>query len=76
MKNHATYKKRLLGSRVLTKKTASKVILKQYKESLSIERKRGSKRKKGFAKASKILHIFLKNPNRSGRKVAQKVGFY
>ena len=78
MKNRAAYKVRLLGSQVLTKKTVSKVILKQYKESLSIERKRGSGRKKGFAdqnKASKIIRIFLKHPNMSGRKVAQKVGF-
>ena len=49
------------------------LILKQYKESLSIERKPGSGRKKGFAdqtKASKIIRIFLKYPNMSGRKVA------
>ena len=53
--------------------------MKQYKESFSIERKRGSGRKKGFAhqnKASKIIRIFLKHPNMSGRKVAEKVGFY
>ena len=59
-------------------KTVSKAILKLYKESLSIERKRGGGRKKGFVdqnKASKRKRIFLKQPNMSGRKLAQKVGF-
>ena len=39
-----------------------KIILKQYKECLSIERKHGSSRKKGFvnqSKAKKIKRIFL-----------------
>ena len=47
--------------------------LKQYKEPLSIERKRESGRKKGFTyqnKASKVIRIFLKDPNMSGTKVA------
>ena len=46
-------------------KTVSKVILKQYKDSLSIERKRGSKRKNEFAdqnKTSKVIRTFLKHP--------------
>ena len=58
MNNRAVYKKRLLGSHVLTKKTVSNVILKQYKESLIIERKLGSERIKWLAdqnKASKII---------------------
>ena len=49
MKIRAAYKKRLLDSQVSTKKTVSKVILEQCKEFLSIERKLGSGRKKGFA---------------------------
>ena len=43
-----------------------------------IERKRGSGRKKLFVdqnKTSKIIRIFLKHLNISGRKVVQKVGF-
>ena len=48
-------------------------------ESLSIERKRESgRKKKWFAyqnKASKIMRIFLKHPNMSGRNVVKKVGF-
>ena len=45
---------------------------------MSIERKRGSGRKNGFAdqnKARKIIRIFLKHRNMSKRKVTQKVGF-
>ena len=62
----------------VNQKPVSKVISKQYKDCLSIERKRGSGRKKGFTdqnKASKIIRIFQKHPVISGRKVAQKVGF-
>ena len=78
MKNRAAYKNQLLSLQVLTKKTVSKVILKQYKEPLSIRRNTGNGGKKEFAeqnKASKIIRISLKHPNMSGRKVAQKVGF-
>ena len=63
----------------VNQKTVSKIILKQYNQSLSIKRKRGSGRKKGFTdqnKASKIIRIFLKHSNMPGRKVAQKLGFY
>ena len=45
---------------------------------MSIERKCGSGRKKGFAdqnKARKIIRIFRKHPKMSERKVAQKFGF-
>ena len=35
--------------RGVNQKTHSKVMLKQYKESLSIERKRGGERREGFA---------------------------
>ena len=74
MKNNAAYK-RLAG---VIQKTGSKVILKQYKKSLSIEGKRGSGRKKDLpskAKQEKKLCIFLTQPNMCGRKVVQKVGF-
>ena len=79
MRNRTAYKKRLLGSLVITSYTVSKVILKQYKQSLRIERKPGSGRKKRFAnqnKASKIIRILLKHPNMSGGRVTQKNGFY
>ena len=64
MKHRVIYKKRLLGSQVLTKKTVSKVVLKQYKKSLSIERRRRSGKRKGFTnqKESKIIRIFSKTP--------------
>ena len=73
MENCAAYKKRLLGSHAgFNQNNFSKVILKQYKMSLSIERKCGSGRKKGFAdqnKASKIIRrIFLKQTKLSGRE--------
>ena len=72
--------KRIAGLAVVNQETLSNVILKQYTKSLSIERKHGSRRKKkkGFGdqnKASKIIRSFLKHPNMSGRKVAQKIGF-
>ena len=50
-------------------------MLKQSKESLTIERKRENGIKKRFAgqnKASKIIRIFLKPTNMSGRAAAHK----
>ena len=73
-------RKRLLGSQVLIIKIVSKIILKQYKVSLCIERKRDSGRKKGFAdqnKACQIIRTFLKHPNMSvsGLKWLKKLDF-
>lgn len=58
------------------RKTVSKVI-KRFKEDLTINRREGSGRKKGFhspKKAKEAINLFRKNPNISIRKVAQKVG--
>ena len=55
MKNQAAYKKMIARLAGVNRKTVSKVILKQYKESLSIQRKRGSGRKKDLATKTKQL---------------------
>ena len=46
MKNRAAYKKMIAKLAGVNQKTVSKVILKQYKESLSIEGKRENGRKR------------------------------
>ena len=49
----------------VNQKIVYKVVLKQYTKSLSIERKRRSGKRKGFAdqkKENKIIRIFLKHP--------------
>lgn len=56
--------------------TVSRVV-KRFKEDLTINRKEGTGRKKGFhspKKVKKAISLFQRNPNLSGRKVAQKVG--
>ena len=58
----------------VSRNTVSRVI-KNYKDLLTINRKPGSGRKKGFVhnnKADKVRSIFARNPNTSGRKVAKK----
>ena len=63
MEKCAANKKAIAKVIGVNQKPVSKVILKQYKESLNIERKRRNGRKKGFAdqnKSSKIIRIFLK----------------
>ena len=65
MKNRAAYKTTIARLASVNQKRVFKLILKQYKESLSIEKKRGSGRKKEFVeqnKASKIMRIFPKTP--------------
>lgn len=58
------------------RRTVSRV-LKNYEENLSIQRKSGSGRKKGFASpktAKKIVASLERNPGTSNRKLASKVG--
>lgn len=51
-------------------------VLKKYKETLSIDKKSGSGRKKGFESpetAAKVVNVFKRNPSLSVRDVAKKV---
>ena len=52
--NQRRLQKTIARLECVNQKTVSKVILKQYKQSLSIERKCGSGRKKGFAKTKQV----------------------
>jgi len=52
-------------------------VLKRFEEDLSVTRKVGSGRKKGFVcpqKAKKVVALLEKNPGLSNRKLAEKVG--
>ena len=67
-----------VGLAGVNQKTVSKLTLKQYEESLSIERKHESERKKGFAdqnKASEIISIFLKPSTCLEEKWLKKLDF-
>lgn len=72
---HWSFKKIAVEAKVY-RKTVSEVI-KRFKEDLTVNRREGSGRKKGFhspKKVKKAINLFRKNPNTSVRKVAQKVG--
>lgn len=76
LENPRQYHKTIAKKAKVLRKTVSRVI-KNYKENLSIERKSGSGRKKGFERpeaAKKIVTSLERNPGISNRKLASKVG--